>query len=68
VLLYLAPETNGEVAVKAWEALGKVTGRDHAHLAAMREDERIRYRDIQAQPRNIISSPTHCAWRTDRTA
>jgi nitrate reductase alpha subunit len=58
VILYLAPETNGEVAVKAWEALGKVTGRDHTHLAAMREDEKIRYRDLQAQPRKIISSPT----------
>jgi nitrate reductase alpha subunit len=58
VILYLAPETNGQVAVKAWEALGKITGRDHAHLALMREDEKIRYRDIQAQPRKIISSPT----------
>jgi nitrate reductase / nitrite oxidoreductase, alpha subunit len=58
VILYLAPETNGEVAVKAWQALGKITGRDHAHLAKMREDEKIRFRDIQAQPRKIISSPT----------
>ena len=58
VILYLAPETNGAVAVKAWQALGKITGRDHAHLAAMREDEKIRFRDIQAQPRKIISSPT----------
>ena len=33
VILYLAPETNGEVAVKAWEALGKITGREHTHLA-----------------------------------
>ena len=33
VILMLAPETNGEVAVKAWEALGKTTGRDHTHLA-----------------------------------
>jgi nitrate reductase alpha subunit len=57
VILYLAPETNGEVAVKAWEALGKVTGRDHRHLALVREDEKVRYRDIQAQPRKIISSP-----------
>jgi nitrate reductase alpha subunit len=30
----LAPETNGHVAVKAWEALGKITGRDHTHLAS----------------------------------
>ncbi|MDG4892440.1 nitrate reductase subunit alpha [Mesorhizobium sp. WSM4976] len=57
-VMYLAPETNGEVAVKAWEALGKITGRDHAHLAETREDEKIRFRDIQAQPRKIISSPT----------
>ena len=34
VILNLAPETNGEVAVKAWEALGKKTGRDHTHLAS----------------------------------
>jgi nitrate reductase alpha subunit len=58
VVLSLAPETNGEVAVKAWKALGEFTGRDHTHLALAREDEKIRYRDIQAQPRKIISSPT----------
>jgi nitrate reductase alpha subunit len=58
VILMLAPETNGEVAVKAWEALSKATGRDHAHLAIPKEDEKIRFRDIQAQPRKIISSPT----------
>jgi nitrate reductase alpha subunit len=58
VILSLAPETNGEVAVKAWKALGAITGRDHVHLAEAKEDEKIRYRDIQAQPRKIISSPT----------
>ena len=58
VILTLAPETNGEVAVKAWEALSKVTGRDHTHLAKPKEEEKIRFRDIQAQPRKIISSPT----------
>ena len=58
VVLQLAPETNGHVAVKAWEALSKQTGREHAHLALHREDEKIRFRDIQAQPRKIISSPT----------
>jgi nitrate reductase alpha subunit len=57
-ILALAPETNGRVAVKAWEALGKITGRDHRHLALHREDERIHFRDIVAQPRKIISSPT----------
>ena len=58
MVLQLAPETNGHVAVKAWEALGAQTGRDHTHLALHREDEKIRFRDIQAQPRKIISSPT----------
>ncbi|MCY6380159.1 nitrate reductase subunit alpha [Hoeflea prorocentri] len=58
VILSLAPETNGEVAVKAWEALSKNTGRDHTHLAVPKEDEKIRFRDIVAQPRKIISSPT----------
>jgi nitrate reductase alpha subunit len=57
-ILQFAPETNGHVAVKAWEALGKQTGLDHTHLAIHREDEKIRFRDIQAQPRKIISSPT----------
>ncbi|MCP5411411.1 MAG: nitrate reductase subunit alpha [Alphaproteobacteria bacterium] len=58
VILSLAPETNGEVAVRAWRALGEITGRQHFHLAEAKEDEKIRYRDIQAQPRKIISSPT----------
>ena len=58
VVLMLAPETNGQVAVKAWEALGKNTGLDHTHLAKPREDDKIRFRDVQAQPRKIISSPT----------
>ena len=58
VILMLAPETNGEVAVRAWDALSKTTGRDHTHLALPKEDEKIRFRDVQAQPRKIISSPT----------
>ncbi|OGA22418.1 MAG: nitrate reductase subunit alpha [Betaproteobacteria bacterium RIFCSPLOWO2_02_FULL_65_24] len=58
VILALAPETNGQVAVKAWAALSEMTGRDHTHLALPREDDRIRFRDVQAQPRKIISSPT----------
>jgi nitrate reductase alpha subunit len=58
VILSLAPETNGEVAVKAWEALSEATGLDHSHLALPREDDKIRFRDLQAQPRKIISSPT----------
>ncbi|MEZ5453761.1 MAG: nitrate reductase subunit alpha [Thiothrix sp.] len=58
MILSLAPETNGQVAVKAWEALSKATGIDHTHLARNKEEEKIRFRDIVAQPRKIISSPT----------
>jgi nitrate reductase alpha subunit len=56
-IMHLAPETNGHVAVKAWESLGTFTGREHTHLAVGKEHEAIRFRDIQAQPRKIISSP-----------
>ena len=58
MILTLAPETNGAVAVKAWDALSKITGRDHTHLARPKHEEKIRFRDIVAQPRKIISSPT----------
>jgi nitrate reductase alpha subunit len=58
VILTLAPETNGEVAVRSWKALSKITGRDHTHLALPKEDEKLRFRDLQAQPRKIITAPT----------
>ncbi|ALM53997.1 nitrate reductase subunit alpha [Halomonas huangheensis] len=58
MILSLAPETNGQVAVKAWGALSKITGHDHTHLARPKEEEKIRFRDVVAQPRKIISSPT----------
>jgi nitrate reductase alpha subunit len=58
MILMLAPETNGNVAVKAWEELEKPTGRHHAHLAEGEHHNKIRFRDIAAQPRKIISSPT----------
>jgi nitrate reductase alpha subunit len=58
VILSLAPETNGHVAVKAWAALGLATGREHTHLATPKEDEKLRFHDLKAQPRKIISSPT----------
>jgi nitrate reductase alpha subunit len=57
-ILQLAPETNGEVAHKSWAALATKTGIDHSHLSDARRDEKIRFRDIQAQPRKIITAPT----------
>ena len=66
VILSLAPETNGEVAVKAWESLSGFTGRDHSHLAKPKEDEKIRFRDVVAQPRKIISSPIWSGIESDK--
>ena len=66
VILSLAPETNGEVAVKAWAALSEFTGLDHTHLALPKEDEKIRFRDLVAQPRKIISSPTWSGLESDK--
>jgi len=57
-IMQLAPETNGEVAHKSWSALSRKTGIDHTHLCDARRDDKIRYRDIQAQPRKIITAPT----------
>src|SRR5699024_6382363 len=65
MILTLAPETNGHVAVKAWEALSQNTGIDHTHLAKPREHDAIRFRDVQAQPRKIISSPTWSGVESD---
>lgn len=57
-ILTLSPETNGRVAVKAWEALEVRTGRHHKHLAQGREADRITFDDVVAQPRKVITSPT----------
>jgi nitrate reductase alpha subunit len=54
----LAPETNGHVAVKAWARWASRPASTTPIWRLHREDEKIRFRDIQAQPRKIISSPT----------
>ena len=55
-ILMLAPETNGEVAVRSWEALSKQTGRAHADLAAPKEDEKI-LASPMSSPSRARSSP-----------
>jgi nitrate reductase alpha subunit len=56
-ILALAPETNGETAVKSWEQLEKRTGLKLRHLSTLRQGERYRFDDLNAQPRKIITSP-----------
>lgn len=57
-ILALAPETNGEAAVRSWKALEKKTGLSLRHLSARRQGDRYRFDDLNAQPRKIITSPT----------
>jgi nitrate reductase alpha subunit len=56
-ILMLAPETNGETAVKAWGGLEKRTGLSLQHLSLRRQGERFKFDDLTAQPRKIITSP-----------
>jgi nitrate reductase alpha subunit len=56
-ILMLAPETNGETAVKSWGVLEKRTGLALRHLSLRRQGERFRFDDLTAQPRKIITSP-----------
>ncbi len=56
-ILALAPETNGEVAMKAWRAEEHHTGLSLAHLAEGRRDERMTLHDLKARPRRCITAP-----------
>ncbi|UMX69697.1 hypothetical protein MJ585_17065 [Klebsiella pneumoniae] len=52
-----APETNGQGGGESVASAERDHRREHTHLALNKEDEKIRFRDIQ-QPREDISSPT----------
>jgi nitrate reductase alpha subunit len=56
-ILALAPETNGNTAVKAWQNLEKKTGLELAHLSVERKGEKMSFADLDGQPRKIITSP-----------
>ncbi len=56
-ILALAPETNGDTAVKSWQGLEQKTGLRLRHLSVRRQGERYRFDDLNAQPRKIITSP-----------
>ncbi|WP_070120328.1 nitrate reductase subunit alpha [Bacillus marinisedimentorum] len=56
-ILTMSSTTNGKVAVRAWEALEDITGRELKDLAAEREEERFTFEQITAQPKTVISSP-----------
>ena len=56
-ILTLAPETNGDTAMKAWRGLEQKTGLSLSHLSIRRQGEKFRFDDLSAQPRKIITSP-----------
>ena len=65
-ILMLAPETNGETAVKSWSVLEKRTGLSLRHLSEARRGERFRFDDLTAQPRKIITSPVWSGIESER--
>ena len=57
-ILTLSPETNPEVATRAWRSLERKTGLDLSHFACGGDCESLRFADIDAQPRKVLTSPT----------
>jgi nitrate reductase alpha subunit len=56
-ILHFAPESNGELAWRAFKSESEKTGRDHSHLAAGTREVRYTFDDIVRQPRRILTSP-----------
>lgn len=56
-VLHLSSLTNGQLTIKAYENMEKKTGLDLVDLAEGSRDVKIRYADLQAQPRRYNTSP-----------
>ena len=57
LILLLAPETNGELAYRAYQFVEKKVGLPLADLAEKNRNARTSYKDLQAQPRRLLNSP-----------
>jgi nitrate reductase alpha subunit len=57
MILHLAPETNGELAYRAYKNMEKKVGLPLADLAEKSRHARATYKDLQAQPRRLLNSP-----------
>ncbi|HJV45042.1 MAG TPA: nitrate reductase subunit alpha [Bacillota bacterium] len=64
VILTLSSTTNGSVAMKAWAAQEKKTGLKLKDLAEERSEEHIKFQEITAQPRKVLSSPVFSGTET----
>ncbi len=56
-VLTLSSATNGEVAMRSWQALEKKTGLKLTQLAETRKDDKITFENLVAQPQQVITSP-----------
>lgn len=65
-ILYLSPESNGQVAVTAWMDLDKRTGLDNVKLSIGDKDKLIDYFNIVQQPRKSLTSPTWSGVESDK--
>ncbi len=68
VLLTLAPETNGELAYRAYKHEQERVGLTLTDLAEESRDVRMSYKDLQAQPRRLLNSPIWSGLMTDGRA
>ena len=57
MILTFAPETNGELAYRGYELMEKKTGLRLKDLAEGHRDARTSYKDLQSQPRRLLTSP-----------
>ena len=57
VILHFAPETNGEMAWRAYESESIKTGIDHTHLARDTRAVRYTFDDLTTQPRRTLTTP-----------
>jgi nitrate reductase alpha subunit len=57
IILYFAPETNGEAAWRTFQALERRVGLPLADLAADSRAIRHSFADLVAQPRRVLTSP-----------
>jgi len=68
VILKLAPETNGEIAYRAFQAEEKKVGLPLTDLAEPNRGVRMTFADLAAQPRRLLNSPIWTGLMTDGRA
>lgn len=65
IILHLAPETNGEVAYRAFQAEEERMGLKLTDLAEPTRASRVTFNDLTQQPRRLLNSPIWTGIMTD---